>query len=141
MLTKCFYMFYTDLRIQSRSTKAFQNLSLTYHHCPAFSQGQIQRKHLLKMSGMCMPLWLVVKSALINFVIQTSFQDLFPLNYSNLKQRPTKNANFCSPVPWRALSNRICITDNIAPDGFGGLVVSMLASGTQLCGFKPGQSH
>ena len=23
-------------------------------------------------------------------------------------------------------------------DGFGGLVVSMLASGTQVCGFKPG---
>ena len=26
-------------------------------------------------------------------------------------------------------------------DGFGGLVVSMLASGTQVCGFKPGQSR
>ena len=25
-------------------------------------------------------------------------------------------------------------------DGFGGLVVSMLASGTQVCGFKPGRS-
>jgi hypothetical protein len=25
--------------------------------------------------------------------------------------------------------------------GFGGLVVSMLASGTQVCGFKPGRSH
>ena len=24
-------------------------------------------------------------------------------------------------------------------DGFGGLVVSMLASGTQVCGFKPGR--
>jgi hypothetical protein len=24
--------------------------------------------------------------------------------------------------------------------GFGGLVVSMLASGTQICGFKPDQS-
>ena len=27
------------------------------------------------------------------------------------------------------------------PDGFGGLVVSMLASGTQVCGFKPGRSR
>ena len=26
-------------------------------------------------------------------------------------------------------------------DGFGGLVVSMLASGTQFCGFKPGRSR
>ena len=26
-------------------------------------------------------------------------------------------------------------------DGFGGLVVSMLASGTQVYGFKPGRSH
>ena len=26
-------------------------------------------------------------------------------------------------------------------DGFGGLVVSMLASGTQVCGFKPGRSR
>ena len=26
-------------------------------------------------------------------------------------------------------------------DGFGGLVVSMLASGTQICGFKPGRSR
>ena len=25
-------------------------------------------------------------------------------------------------------------------DGFGGLMVSMLASGTQVCGFKPGRS-
>ena len=29
--------------------------------------------------------------------------------------------------------------DNIL-DGFGGLVVSMLAFGTQVCGFKPGRS-
>ena len=26
-------------------------------------------------------------------------------------------------------------------DGFGGLVVRMLASGTQVCGFKPGRSR
>ena len=26
-------------------------------------------------------------------------------------------------------------------DGFGGLVVSILASGTQVCGFKPGRSR
>ena len=26
-------------------------------------------------------------------------------------------------------------------DGFGGLVLSMLASGTQVCGFKPGRSR
>ena len=26
-------------------------------------------------------------------------------------------------------------------DGFGGLVVSMLASSTQVCGFKPGRSR
>ena len=26
-------------------------------------------------------------------------------------------------------------------DGFGGLVVSMLASGTQVCGLKPGRSR
>ena len=26
-------------------------------------------------------------------------------------------------------------------DGFGGLLVSMLASGTQVCGFKPGRSR
>ena len=26
-------------------------------------------------------------------------------------------------------------------DGFGGLVVSMLASGIQVCGFKPGRSR
>ena len=28
-----------------------------------------------------------------------------------------------------------------ATDGFGGLVVSMLAFGTQVCGFKPGRSR
>ena len=27
------------------------------------------------------------------------------------------------------------------PNGLGGLVVSMLASGTQVCGFKPGRSR
>ena len=31
--------------------------------------------------------------------------------------------------------------DSYHMDGFGGLVVSMLASGTQLCGFKPGRSR
>ena len=30
---------------------------------------------------------------------------------------------------------------NFHVDGFGGLVVSMLASGTQVCGFKPGRSR
>ena len=38
-----------------------------------------------------------------------------------------------------------CYIGNIAfygaEDGFGGLVVSMLASGTQVCGFKPGRSR
>ena len=29
----------------------------------------------------------------------------------------------------------------VCTDGFGGLVVSMLASGTQVCGFKPGRSR
>ena len=29
----------------------------------------------------------------------------------------------------------------LRPDGFGALVVSMLASGTQVCGFKPGRSR
>ena len=33
------------------------------------------------------------------------------------------------------------IQDYIDYDGFGGLVVSMLASGTQVCGFKPGRSR
>ena len=28
-----------------------------------------------------------------------------------------------------------------ALDGFGGVVVSMLASGTKVCGFKPGRSR
>ena len=30
---------------------------------------------------------------------------------------------------------------NVTVEGFGGLVVSMLASGTQVCGFKPGRSR
>ena len=34
------------------------------------------------------------------------------------------------------LQNVLCLVD-----GFGGLVVSMLASGTQVCGFKPGLSR
>ena len=29
----------------------------------------------------------------------------------------------------------------VCTDGFGGLVVSMLASGTQVCGFKPGRNR
>jgi hypothetical protein len=29
----------------------------------------------------------------------------------------------------------------VASSGFGGLVVSMLASGTQVCGLKPGRSE
>ena len=34
------------------------------------------------------------------------------------------------------------VTLHLVPqDGFGGLVVSMLASGTQVCGFKPGRSR
>ena len=36
------------------------------------------------------------------------------------------------------LSTILCY---ITTDGFGGLVVSMLASGTQVCGFKPGRSR
>ena len=34
---------------------------------------------------------------------------------------------------------RINVKVTIVYDGFGGLVVSMLASGTQVCGFKPGR--
>ena len=37
-------------------------------------------------------------------------------------------------LPWGPLLLRV-------PDGFGGIVVSMLASGTQVCGFKPGRSR
>ena len=36
---------------------------------------------------------------------------------------------------------RFCDLCKEANDGFGGLVVSMLASGTQVCGFKPGRSR
>ena len=33
------------------------------------------------------------------------------------------------------------IQDYLSFDGFGGLVVSMLASGTQVCGLKPSRSR
>ena len=39
-----------------------------------------------------------------------------------------------------AATSQINVTIYSQFDGFGGLVVSMLASGTQVCGFKPGES-
>ena len=42
-----------------------------------------------------------------------------------------KNVNFCT---------YFFLTFSMF-DGFGGLVVSMLASGTRVCGFKPGRSR
>ena len=48
---------------------------------------------------------------------------------------PTVNVacmSFCMDVPGFPQSYHVSV------DGFGGLVVSMLASGTQVCGFKPG---
>ena len=62
---------------------------------------------------------------------------------------PSANLSFHRPCNiWRGItitkllimkvSLAICFLFN---DGFGGLVVSMLASGTQVCGFKPGRSH
>ena len=40
-----------------------------------------------------------------------------------------------------ALTDNINFVGYMFIDGFGGLVVSMLASGTQGCGFKPGRSR
>ena len=36
---------------------------------------------------------------------------------------------------------RLCLSRNIKEDGFGGLVVSILATGTRVRGFKPGRSR
>ena len=36
---------------------------------------------------------------------------------------------------------RVSLPNYPTSDGFGGLVVSMLASGIQVCGFKPGRSR
>ena len=41
------------------------------------------------------------------------------------------------PTGW----SDITVLPPLDKDGFGGLVVSMLASGTRLCGFKPGHSR
>jgi len=102
---------------KTAGTKAFQNLSLPYHHCP---QGFLQSPNSAEI--FMKSFWqvhatsrLIVKSALLNFRSQIGFQDLFPLNYSNLKQRRTESTNFCGLVLRRAPSNRISITDNIAP--------------------------
>ena len=40
------------------------------------------------------------------------------------------------------LKELYCISDaSLDVDSFGGLVLSMLASGTQVCGFKPSRSR
>jgi hypothetical protein len=39
------------------------------------------------------------------------------------------------------ISSSITLLSNLHLDDFGGLVASMLASGTQVCGFKPGRSR
>jgi len=110
-------VFYGFQKKKTAGTKAFQNLSLPYHHCP---QGFLQSPNSAEI--FMKSFWqvhatsrLIVKSALLNFRSQIGFQDLFPLNYSNLKQRRTESTNFCGLVLRRAPSNRISITDNIAP--------------------------
>ena len=50
--------------------------------------------------------------------------------------------NYGALVVWDLYGkNRTDICSLSTIDGFGGLVVSMLASGTQVCGFKPGRSR
>ena len=46
-------------------------------------------------------------------------------------------------VPYPGIQSRTQLILGVSKweDGFGGLVVSMLTSGTQVCGFKPGQSR
>ena len=43
----------------------------------------------------------------------------------------------------RFLTGPVCFLRKVSPqiDGFGGLVVSILATGTQVRGFKPGRSR
>ena len=58
----------------------------------------------------------------------------FPYSHSNFQQYIIPEISF-------GASKRSHLTRYVTLDGFGGLVVSMLASGTQVCGFKPGQSR
>ena len=69
---------------------------------------------------------------------------------SNLLQRWLVSAHFsvyhqtCIPQPMKETTHfffyKLYIKIFLPVDGFGSLVVSMLASGTQVCGFKPGRS-
>ena len=49
----------------------------------------------------------------------------------------------CLLLPLAVATNKLDIYPiyTASGDGFGGLVVSMLAPGTQVCGFKPGRSR
>ena len=52
--------------------------------------------------------------------------------------------HFSSVCVWKVVSNFMTVSANsvtVLHDGFGGLVVIMLASGTQVCGFKSGRSR
>jgi hypothetical protein len=45
------------------------------------------------------------------------------------------------PITDLTTTTKFWLQRTLIPSGFGGLVVSMLASGTQECGFAPGQSR
>ena len=53
-------------------------------------------------------------------------------------RRKTKSGFYACAIAFQLASSSILIG---CPDSFGGLVVSMLSSGTQVCGFKPGRSR
>ena len=58
-----------------------------------------------------------------------------PVGGSSVYAVPTESPQIAHTQPYLGSYIQDCV------DGFGGLVVSMLASGTQICGFKPGRSR
>ena len=72
--------------------------------------------------------------------------DKFP-NYNmkillgNFRELFGMSSGYQAPCLHEYAEQDMNLTTYLGPDGFGGLVVSMLASGTQVCGFKPGRSR
>ena len=69
--------------------------------------------------------------AKVSYLLQGKFINRLTMQCDYLKLQSQRN-NWTKVITFNRLTD---------PDGFGGLVVSMLASGTQVCEFKPGRSR
>ena len=94
--------------------------------------------------------WYPLQCSLFMFCLKLSYYDLAVFGFcwyhsfvgpaDSIATFESEKITALSNLFWCKFSRRSAVR-MASIDGFGGLVVSMLASGTQVCGFKPGRSR